>query len=150
VGDEFIKTGVDDLITYLEGKEKVPLLDAAATLGVKVETVQSWVDFLVEEGILGIEYKFTKPFIYLNRSNKEKAKIIGEEELTWETYHHAFLEKAREKKIPDVKGAALWKNHVLVSLEAKKPFFYDEGRKRQLTTIDAAWSDYKTGVLVKI
>jgi hypothetical protein len=150
MSDEVIKTGVDELITYLEGKEKVPLLDAAAALGVRVDTLQSWVDFLVEEGIIGIEYKFTKPFIYLNKSNKEKAKIIGEEELSWDAYHRSFMDKAREKRIPDVKAVMLWKSHVLTSLEARKAFFYDEARKRQIPDVEAAWNEYKTEVLVKV
>jgi hypothetical protein len=150
MGDEVIKTGVDDLITFLEGKEKVPLLDAAAALSVRVDTLQSWVDFLVEEGIIGIEYKFTKPFIYLNKSNKDKAKIIGEEELSWDAYHRSFMEKASEKRIPDVKAVMLWKSHVLSSLEARKAFFYDEARKRQIPDIEAAWNQYKTEVLVKV
>lgn len=150
MGDDLIKTGVDQLIGYLEGKEKVPLLETAKELGVSVDTLQSWVDFLVEEGILGIEYKFTKPFIYLNRDDKEKAKILGEEELTWEAYHKEFLERAKEKRIPDLKAASLWKNHVLGILEQKKSFFYDEARRLSLEHIDTLWNDYKTNVLIKI
>ncbi len=150
MGDKVIKTGVDQLIAFLEGKDKAPLLDTAAALGVSVDTLQSWVDFLVEEGILGIEYKFTKPYIYINKSDKEKAKRIGEEELSWETYHKAFLEKAREKRIPDLKAASLWKNHVLTTLEAKKVYFFDEARKRQFVDIERTWQEYKTEVLMKI
>lgn len=150
MGDDVVKTGVDELIAYLEGKEKVPLLDAAAALKTTVDTLQSWVDFLVEEGILGIEYKFTKPFIYLNRKDREKAKIIGEEELSWDIYHDAFLEKAKAKQIPDLKAASLWKNHVLTVLDAKRTFFYDEVRKRRMENTDQLWKEYRTKVLMKI
>ncbi len=150
MSDEVIKTGVDQLIAFLEGKEKAPLLETAAELKVSVETLQSWVDFLVEEGILGIEYKFTKPFIYLNRADKEKAKIIGEEELNWDTYHQAFLKKATEKRIPDMKAATLWKSHVLKTLDAKKAFFLAEVRKRQLSDEEELWKEYRTQVLMKI
>ena len=150
MAEKVITTGVDKLIAFLEGKEKAPLLDTAAALGVSVETLQSWVDFLVEEGILGIEYKFTKPFIYLNKTNKEKAKIIGEEELSWQTYHQAFLAKARDKRIPEIKAATLWKNHVMKNLEDKKDYFYEETRKLQLTDVDRLWEAYKTAVLMKI
>ena len=150
MGEEVIKTGVDRLITFLEGKEKAPLLETAKVLGVSVDTLQSWVDFLVEEGLLGIEYKFTKPYIYLNKGDKEKAKIIGEEELSWDTYHQAFLEKASEKHIPDIKAASLWKNHIMQKLEEKKSFFFDEARKRNREDLEVVWQAYKTDVLMRI
>jgi len=150
MGEQVIRTGVDKLIAFLEGREKASVLDAAAALGVSVDTLQNWVDFLVEEGILGIEYKFTKPFIYLNKEEETKAKKIGEEELSWETYHKAFLEKAERKSIPALKAASLWKNHVLTSLEEKRSFFYDEARKRQFADPDKEWQEYKTRVLLSI
>lgn len=150
MGEEVIKTRVDDLIAFLEGKDKVPLLDAATALKVKPDTIQAWVDFLVEEGLLGIEYKFTKPFIYLNKSDHDKARIIGEEELTWETYRKAFLAKAEEKHIPSDKAQVLWKSHVLTSLEAKRQLFIDETRKRQLADAESLWNRYKAEVLVRI
>ena len=147
MGEDVVRTGVDDLMTFLEGKEKVPLLDVASALSVKPETLQSWVDFLVEEGIVGIEYKFTKPFIYLNRGVKESTKVIKEGELSWSTYREAFLAKARGKRIPEEKAAALWRNHVLVELERKRQFFFDEARKRVLADPDALWNEYRAGVL---
>lgn len=150
MGDDVIKTGVDQLIAYLDGKEKMQLLDVAAALHADVDTVQSWVDFLVEEGIIGIEYKFTKPYIYLNKKEPEKAKIIGEEELTFDAYHKAFLEKAHEKRIPDLKAASLWKSHVLTVLDQKHAFFLDEARKRSLPEPEKAWNDYRTRILIKI
>ncbi len=149
MGDEMITTGVDRLIQYLEGKEKVPLLDAATVLGVDVDTLQSWVDFLVEERILGIEYKFTKPFIYLNKEEEEKARIIGEEDLSWDAYHRVFLERARAKQIPELKSAALWKSHVLGLLDRKQALFTEEARKRGLDPA-RLWAEYKTEVLTKI
>jgi hypothetical protein len=145
-----IRTGVDSLIAFLEGKEKVMLLDAAHALGVKSETVQSWVDFLVEEGVIGIEYKFTKPYIYLNRAQREKVRVSSAKEFTWEVYHTAFLQKAHEKMIPEIEAATLWKNHILGLLEKKRVFFFDEARKRQLNRIDEIWDDYRLEVLMKI
>jgi hypothetical protein len=150
MGEETVTTGVDGLIKFLEGKEKISMLDAASELGVNLETMQTWVDFLVEERVLGIEYKFTKPFIYLNKENTEKGKILGEEELTWDAYHRNFLMKAKEKHIPDVEAANLWKKHVLALLDEKEAFFKDEGRKRALQNIDQLWGEYKTTVLMKI
>ena len=147
---DVVKTGVDDLITFLQGQEHVSLFDAAKLLNVDPDTLQSWVDFLVEEGIIGIEYKFTKPFIYLNRPDAGKATVVKEEALTWDTYHQAFLEKASEKKIPDLKAASLWKQHVLQTLEERRQLFIDEARKRDLPDGEALWDKYRTEVLLKI
>lgn len=148
--EEVITTGVDQLIAYLKGKEKAPLLETAKALGVSVETLQSWVDFLVEEGILGIEYQFTKPYIYLNKEEEEKGTIVDDEELSWDAFHQAFLDKAAEKEIPPLKAATLWKNYALQKVEEKKEFFYDEARKRGFSQIDELWKTYKTEVLLKL
>ncbi len=150
MGEKVVTTGVDQLIGLLEKQEKLSLLDAAAMLKVSVDTLQNWVDFLVEEGVLGIEYKFTKPYIYLNKSEEGGAKKIGGEELSWETYHKAFLEKAEQKRIPPLQAASLWKKHVLTSLEEKRNFFFDEARKRGITNPENEWQEYKTKVLLSI
>ena len=81
---------------------------------------------------------------------KNETKKLAGEELSWDAYHAAFLEKAKEKQIPDVKAAALWKNHVFNLLEKRTAFFYDEARKRGMADIDTLWKDYKTEVLMKI
>ena len=69
-----ITTGVDRLLEYLKGKDLVELKQAARDLGVPVVTLQSWTDFLVEENIVGVEYKFTSPFIYLIEKGKPRKK----------------------------------------------------------------------------
>ncbi len=146
-----VTTQVDELIDFLRGKDKVAVEDVQKAIKVNAETLQSWIDFLVEEGILGIEYKFTKPYVYLNNPDEqEKVVITRDEVLDWDAYHEVFLRKAREKHIPDLKAAALWKSHVLALLEAKKNFFYDEARKRELANIDQLWDKYKQEVLLKI
>jgi len=147
MGDEVIKTGVDELMAYLEGKEKIALIDAAVALKVKADVLQSWVDFLVEEGLLCIEYKFTKPFIYLNKPHEEKVAVIKEGALSWATYRDAYLLKARAKNLPESELQALWKAQALAAVESRKSFFYDEARKRFLSDIDLLWSAYKGEVL---
>ena len=77
--EEVVRTGVDDLLELLEHSAKIPLADAAAKLNVDAGVIQAWVDFLVEEGIVGIEYKFTTPYIYLNKTvSGSKAEEIKE------------------------------------------------------------------------
>lgn len=72
-----ITTAVDDLIRLIRDSGKLTIADAAKKLGVAEKTVSTWVDFLVEEERLSIEYKFTTPYIFLN-----KEYIDEEEELS--------------------------------------------------------------------
>lgn len=148
--DDVIKTGVDQLISFLQGQDKVLLPDAASALGLDVETLQSWVDFLVEEGIIGIEYKFTKPYIYLNDEDTDRPRVVERESVGWEEYKKAFLQKAQSKKIPEKKALELWKSHVFQIIDKQQAFFYDEARKRGMNDIDNMWKDYKTTTLARI
>ena len=51
--DDTITTGVDALLELLKSTEKIAMPDAAKKLNVPLDTLQSWVDFLVEERIIG-------------------------------------------------------------------------------------------------
>jgi len=73
-----IETGVDKLVNLVNTKGKVAASDAAKELGVGMSVVMEWADFLEEEGIIHIEYKFTKPYLVARKIAKkdiqEKAK----------------------------------------------------------------------------
>ncbi len=73
-----IETGVDKLVSLINAKGKIASYDAAKELGVSSTVVMEWADFLEEEGIINIEYKFTKPFLIARKLVKkdvqEKAK----------------------------------------------------------------------------
>ncbi|HEC96339.1 MAG TPA: hypothetical protein ENI59_01520, partial [Euryarchaeota archaeon] len=71
MAEKTIKTGVDQLIELLKRVEKIEMSKAAKEINVPLKTLQKWVDFLAEEGLIGIEYKFTTPYIYLNKSPEE-------------------------------------------------------------------------------
>src|SRR4051794_5061214 len=101
MGEDVITTGVDDLLDYLKGKDRVSMQDAAQFLSVTMDTLQAWTDFLVEEKILGIEYKFTKPFIYLNHEEKSKKKqIVEQTSVPLEQIKSEYMERAKSKQIP--------------------------------------------------
>ena len=76
--DSIIETGVDKLVKLVNEKGKISSFDAAKELGVSNTVVMEWADFLEEEGIISIEYKFTKPFLIPRKLGKkevqEKAK----------------------------------------------------------------------------
>jgi len=138
-----ITTGVDDLLELLRGVSKISIPEAAEKLGVTPALVQSWVDFLVEEEIVGMEYKFTKPLIYLNKTPaKAVARVDDPEDFTMDTYRQEFWKRALERRIPDDKIPFFWQNHAREVANSKKDFFYREARKRKLENIDTLWSEY--------
>src|SRR3989338_5928309 len=73
-----IETGVDKLVNLVNIKEKISSADAAKELGVSTIVLMEWADFLEEEGVIKVEYKFTKPYLIARKLAKkdvqEKAK----------------------------------------------------------------------------
>ncbi|MCH8067004.1 MAG: hypothetical protein IIC69_00295 [Nanoarchaeota archaeon] len=73
-----IETGVDKLVKLVNTAGRVSSYDAAKELGVSNTIIMEWADFLEEEGIIKVEYKFTKPFLVTRKLGKkeveEKAK----------------------------------------------------------------------------
>ncbi len=143
MSDEIIKTGVDEFLEFLKTVNKIPLADAAQKLEVSISTIQSWVDFLVEEEIVGIEYKFTKPIIYINKMPQEhETKVEEDSSMSLETYKQDFKSRASEKNIPVEKVSFFWKNHVKDAANSKKEFFVREAKKRGLANTEGLWQAY--------
>lgn len=143
--EERVETGVDSLIVYLKEHGKSSLKDAAASLKLPEETLQLWVDFLVEERILGVEYKFTKPFIFLNKEDKAKAAISSshEEDVTLETFKVEFFQQAKKKQLPEQQIPSLWQAHLDEALDKQKDFFIREAKKRYLDQPEDLFVSYK-------
>ena len=99
-----IETGVDKLVNLVNLKEKISSADAAKELGVSTTVVMEWADFLEEEGVIKVEYKFTKPFLIARKLAKkdvqEKAKeFSGKRDVFVRKAEVSlsFLEKESEK-----------------------------------------------------
>ncbi|MBL7055029.1 hypothetical protein ISS05_04695 [Candidatus Woesearchaeota archaeon] len=99
-----IETGVDKLVRLVKERARISMEDAAKQLGLSLTIIEEWADFLEEEGIISIEYKFTKPFLVERKLTKiqidKKAKeFTSERELFVRkaegTLH--FLEREAEK-----------------------------------------------------
>ena len=75
----FIETGVDKLVKLVKEMGRISLSDAAKALGVSQTVVQEWVDFLEEEGILGIEYTLTKPYLVERKLTKTEVESKAKE-----------------------------------------------------------------------
>jgi len=135
MGEELIKTDVDKLIEILKIKKKMEIKKMAQELNVSEETVQQWVDFLVEEKILIIEYDLTQPII----------SLAGETTKGNEDYFVKYKQNF-QKDIKKGNSEFLWKQHILENVEQKKIFFFTEAEKRDLTNAEELWEEYKKKV----
>lgn len=147
MANEIITTSVDALIALLKTVKNIKIEQAAAELKLPITVIQSWVDFLVEENIIGIEYKFTTPYIYLNKEKIEQDAIRNEEKTTMQMMKEDFQEKAEQKNIPKIETVDLWKNHLLEKVERKKQFFFQEARKRGFFNTEELWKEYKEDLM---
>lgn len=144
MGEVQVETGVDDLIELLRDEGKIAIKDAATKLKTDESFVQAWVDFLVEEAIVGVEYKFTKPFIFLNDATSAKnAESSSEKKKGLLGLKEEYIRHAKEKKVGEEKALELWKKHLHEALEKRKDYFLREVAKRNLNNADILFEQYK-------
>jgi hypothetical protein len=147
MGEEVITTGVDELLDLLKYNSKMPLLEAAKKLKTSSDVVQAWVDFLVEENIVGIEYKFTTPYIYLNKpldTNRLDSSSASDNKIDVSYFKKQFTDKALKSNIPKSEIDILWKNHLMQELELRKEYFFFEAQNRHLSNISELWQEYES------
>ena len=147
MSQEIVKTGVDELLELLSSSPgtKIPLTEVAAKLKLDTQVIQAWVDFLVEEGIIGIEYKFTTPYIYLNKivEGKKEEIHLRDEDYNMQYFKKQFWDKAQGNNIPSAQIEMLWKNHLSQALDLQKKYFFFEAQRRKLSNIEQFWKEYK-------
>ncbi len=85
-----IETGVDKLVDIINTHKRISVEDAAKKLGVSSVVVQEWADFLEEEELISIEYKFNKTLLVERKLTKKEIKDKAEE---FATEKDAFLRK---------------------------------------------------------
>lgn len=144
-----VETGVDALIALLESRGKLGIKEASDELKIDESFVQAWVDFLVEEKIIGIEYKFTKPYIFLNStgsSSSVKTKSpVSESGLS--LIRKSYFDHAKEKRIPEDKAKLLWAKHLQEALDKKRTFFFREAKKRNLANPETLFNQYSEKIM---
>lgn len=139
---KLVETDVDILISLVKEKGTISIDQAAKALKVSSAIVQRWVDFLVEEDILGIEYKFITPYLYLN---KDITKPHSETTANFQD-KEVFFSKARARGIPISRINKLWTQYLATNLESIKDYFYTRAREKGLSpvTADHFWMEYYT------
>lgn len=137
---EELKTEVDAFLELVKKNKKLSLIEAAKEMRVPVQTVQLWTDFLVEEGIVGIEYKFTTPYVFMQEEKKGKAGFgfIG-----FDT-KEVFYEKAKKKGINEKQIRLLWLKYLNANEESMKKVFEDKARERGIPAnkVVLLWKKY--------
>ena len=91
VPTSIIETGVDKLVKLVKESGRVAVPDAAKMLNVSTTIIMEWADFLEEEGIISIEYKFTKPFLVERKLTKKEVEAKSKD---FETKKDIFVRKA--------------------------------------------------------
>jgi len=74
-----IETGVDKLVELINKKGRISAQDASKELGVNNIVTMEWADYLEEDGIIGIEYQFTKPYLVSKKFSKTEIKAKAKE-----------------------------------------------------------------------
>jgi predicted HTH domain antitoxin len=138
-----IKTNADDLYELVKSYKKISVEDAAKYLKMDPAVVQDLVDFLVEEKIFGIEYKFTTPYIYLSKN--KPGEVLGKKEAPEKfVSKDEFFLKAKKKNISFQQISELWKKYIDENLGLIKEEFYKRARMRKVPEKDmlGLWDKY--------
>ena len=144
---ERVETGVDRMMSVLEKKGKISLTDLSGHLKIPESTLQLWVDFLVEERVLGIEYKFTKAYVFLNK--KHVKTVVLDDIPGIDFFKKEFFAGAKKRKIPENQILDLWHNHLHEAVEKQKEFFFREAKKREFHNATTLYNKYKTNLLTE-
>ena len=135
-----LRTDVDDFLELVKEKKSISLIDAAKELNTPLETVQAWADFLVEEKIIGIEYKFTTPYVFIE---DHKESQFSMSKLGFDTKEH-FYEKARKRNIQENHIRILWVKYLNANKESMKQVFVEKGQAKGIPKekLPILWQKY--------
>jgi predicted transcriptional regulator len=142
-----VTTGVDALLQLLKERKKISLSEAAKELKLKESAIKQWVDFLVEEKIIGIEYKFTKAYLYLNETEEEKEDDKKSESL--QVFKDEFKKRAQESNIDPTQVELLWERHLLSEIELQKNYFFQEAKNKEIPQSEIVWENYKEKTILR-
>ena len=141
--NDVLKTSADDLYELVKARKKISVEEAAKMLRMPISTVHALVDFLVEEKIFGIEYKFTTPYIYMSQEHPKRQEPQGSFTNNMITKEE-FFEKAKSWNISFDRIYELWNKYIKENLDALKKEFYMKAESRGMPreNIDMLWKKY--------
>ena len=74
-----IETGVDKLVNIINSKKRISTTQAAKELGVGLSVIEEWADFLEEEGVISVEYKFASTYLVERKLSKKEVVTKAKE-----------------------------------------------------------------------
>jgi predicted ArsR family transcriptional regulator len=85
-----LETGVDRLLRLVAEKKRIELGAAAAELGVSPDVVRDWVNFLEQDGLVGVSYSLSKTYLSEKHLTKEE---VAHKTKEYEGRKEAFIRK---------------------------------------------------------
>ncbi len=142
-----LRTVADELVDLVKKSNKISIEDAAKKLNVPLKSVEALVDFLVEEKVFGIEYKFTTPYIYLYKEYNQNFLHKGKghhEFLTKVLTKDLFYEKAKGRNLSHDKVEMLWRKYLSENLDRIKEEFWRKSKEKGIPPdkIEELWQKY--------
>ncbi|MBI1936105.1 hypothetical protein HYS31_06710 [Candidatus Woesearchaeota archaeon] len=139
-----LKTIADELLELVRQSKRISVEEAAKKLNIPLSTAQDLVDFLVEEKVFGIEFKFTTPYVYLYKEGISKAKAKSRNISQQLATKELFYEKAKEKGVPHEYIEGLWRKYLQQNIAAIKEEFLKKSRKNGIpeSRIEQLWKKY--------
>jgi len=136
-----LRTDVDDFLDVIKKKGRISLGEASKSLNIPLATVQAWADFLVEEKIIGIEYKFTTPYVFMNVEQSDKNDF--KQYMQFDTKDE-FFEKAQHKGLNAGQAKLLWLKYLNLNKGSMRSVFFQKAHERGLDKVktDALWKKY--------
>ncbi|MBN2368626.1 hypothetical protein JXC34_06400 [Candidatus Woesearchaeota archaeon] len=74
-----IETGADRLVDLIAQEKEISVDDAAKKLGISKVVIMEWAEFLEEEKIISIDYKFSKTILKERKLTREEVKVKEKE-----------------------------------------------------------------------
>ena len=144
--DSVIHTVADELFELVKKANKVSVEEAAKQLKVPLPTVQALVDFLVEEKVFGIEYKFTTPYIYIYKEGIKGAKKKEKSFTTGLVTKEQFYEKAKKRNIRYEYIEEFWRKYLQQNIVSIRDEFFKKAKEKNLPEekIEEIWKKYLT------
>jgi len=135
-----LRTDVDEFLDLIKKRGRISLGEATKALKIPMQTVQAWADFLVEEKIIGIEYKFTTPYVFMNQEQAEKNEF---KYMQFDTKDE-FFEKAEHKGLNAGQAKLLWLKYLNLNKESMRQVFYQKAKERGIdkAKADGLWKRY--------
>ncbi len=117
-----IETGVDKLVQLIKETKRITVADAAKKLGVSKTVIQEWADFLQEEKVIDIDYKFTSTWLIEKKMTEEDIKNKKNE---FESLKDNFIRKV-ESSIESVNHETEGLDHIKTEFDKIKKTIGEE------------------------